>query len=179
MNKSTIARRYANALFHLLDPSHVDSARQALFVLCEALHKSTALKHVCASPVFTMEEKHDVLTALSTQAEAPPVIKGFLGQLLKTNRVGVLEEIAQAFSELADDREGKQRVVVKAAEPLSQEEQAWLQSKLGTLMTQQVELVFQAEPSLIAGLQIQIGSTVYDSSVRGRLDNIRSLLVKG
>ena len=179
MNKSTVARRYANALFHLLDPSEIDSTRQTLFALCRALNESTALKHVCASPVFTMQEKHGVLTALSTQIGAPARMKDFLGQLLKKNRIGVLEEIAQAFSKLADDREGKQRVFVKAAEPLSEEEQAWLRSKLETLTAQQVEFVFQSEPSLIAGLQIRIGSRVYDSSVRGRLNNIRSLLVKG
>ena len=179
MNKTTVARRYAKALFDLLDKPQIDSARQGLSVLCQALDESTTLKHICASPVFTMDEKYHVLTALSDRAGAPAPVKDFLRQLLKKNRLGVLTEITQAFGELADDQEGKQQIFVTTAQSLSPEEQAWLQAQLGALIPQQVELIVQSNPSLLAGLQIRIGSTVYDSSVRGQLDNMRSLLVKG
>lgn len=179
MNKTTIARRYAVALFGLLDPSDVESTRQGLRELAQAVHASTALKHVCGSPVFTMEEKHGVLKSLSDRLGAPSVVKDFLGQLLRKNRIGILEEIAQAFSALADEREGKHPIFVTAADQLSPSDQDWLRTQLGTLTSQKIDLLFDQDPSLIAGLQIRIGSKVYDSSVRGRLERMRVLLVKG
>ena len=106
MKESTIGRRYASALFQLLDESGVEPARSALGSLTQGLEDTPALKHVLASPVFKFEEKQVVLEELCQRMQAPQVVRDFLNQLLKSNRAVLLPEISHAFAELADQAKG-------------------------------------------------------------------------
>lgn len=179
MTKKTVARRYAHALFNLLDPSSLETVKGVLQALADGLEESASLKHVLASPVFTFEEKKTVLTALSERTGAPPVMKDFLGQLLKKNRAGLLPEIAEAFQQLADSQQGKQQILVTSAKALNQEEQGKLRTELERILNREVDINFQTNPSLIAGIQVRVGSKVYNSTVKGRLSAMRAILAKG
>jgi len=179
MTKNTVARRYAKALFNLIEPSDRVEAKEALYAIALAMKESDSLKHVIASPVFTHEEKEGVLTSLSDKANAPGIMKDFLGQLLRKNRVTYLPEIAEAFQQLTDEQEGKHQIRIRSAQPLEEAEQGRLRGELGSMMKREVDIVFETEPSLIAGLQVKVGSKVYDNTIKGRLSKMRALLSKG
>lgn len=178
MVKSSVARRYAKALFELLDPGSVAPTRAGLTGLGEAFSTSALLKHVLVSPAFGFEQKLAVLSALSRKLGCPPIVDRFLAQLVKKNRVAFLPEIADAFASLADQAKGTQQVSVTSAQALSQADQDGLRQRLRALLKHDVDLTFHQEPALLAGLQIRIGSTVFDSTVRGRLTAMQSLLTK-
>ena len=179
MNQSTIGRRYASALFQLLDESGIEPARNALGSLAQGLEDTPALKHVLASPVFKFEEKQVVLEELCQRMQAPPVMRDFLNQLLKNNRAVLLPEISQAFSDLADQRKGIQQVRVSSAKPLDGTEQAEVKREFTQTLGKEVDVVFEVEPNLLAGLKIYIGSQVFDNTVLGRLTSMQDQLTKG
>ncbi len=178
MTKAAVARRYAKALFELLDPSAVEATRAAMNGLAEAISGSPELRHVMASPVFADEAKTDVLGELATRAGCPPAGKHFLAQLVRKNRVGFLPDIAQAFAKLADQAKGTLQVEVASASPLSSQEEERIRTRLHDLLQRHVDVAFHTEPSYIAGIQIRIGSTLVDSTVRGRLTVMQHLLMK-
>ncbi len=178
MIKSSVARRYAKALFELLDTKSIEPARAGLAELGRILSETDSLKQVLASPAFSLEEKQEVLSALSRRLKCPPIVGGFLAQLVKKNRVGFLPEIADAFAALVDQAKGTQQVAITSAGTLSPAQQKDLRTRLRTLLGRDVDLSFQNEPRLLSGLQIRIGSTVYDSTVRGRLTAMQILLTK-
>lgn len=178
MIKSSVARRYARALFELLDSKSIEPARIGLAGLGQAFSKSPPLKHVLASPAFGTEEKLAVLTALVDKLHGPPVMKSFLSQLVHKNRIGYLPEIADAFASLADQSRGARQVAVTSAAALNATEQERVRTKLRDLFKRDVEITFQTEPKLLGGLQIRIGSTLYDSSVRSRLNTMQTILTK-
>ncbi len=178
MIKSSIARRYAKALFELLDGKSVEPARSALAGLGRAVSTSTSLKHVLASPGFVAEEKLAVLTSLGGKLHAPPLMKHFLSQLVHKNRIGFLPEIATEFAALADQSKGSTQAAVTSATALNQAEQERVKTKLRDLLKRDVEITFQTEPGLLGGLRIRIGSTLYDSSVRSRLNTMQTILTK-
>ncbi len=178
MVKSSVARRYAKALFEILDPGHVAPARAGLTGLGEAFAASAPLKHVLVSPAFGFEQKQAVLTELGRKLGCPPAVDGFLAQLVKKNRIQCIPEIADAFGTLADQAKGTQQVSVTSARALDQAEQDGLRQRLRTLLNHDVDLTFHQDSSLLAGLQIRIGSTVVDSTVRSRLTAMQSLLTK-
>ena len=179
MNQSTIGRRYASALFQLLEESGIEPARNALGSLTQGLEDTPALKHVLASPVFKFEEKQVVLEELCQRMQAPPVMRDFLNQLLKNNRAILLPEISQAFSELADEKKGIQQVRVSSAKVLGATEQDQVKRELTHTLGQAVDVVFEIDPHLIAGLKIHIGSRVFDNTVLGRLTSMQDQLTKG
>ena len=179
MNQSTIGRRYASALFQLLEESGVEPARNALGALSQGLEDTPALKHVLASPVFKFEEKQVVLEELCQRMQAPPVMRDFLNQLLKNNRAVMLPEISQAFADLADQKKGIQQIRISSAKPLESAEQEQINRGLSETLGKAVDVVFETDPKLIAGLKIYIGSQVFDNTVLGRLTGMQDQLTKG
>jgi len=176
--KTTVARRYAQALFELLDQSAIEATRGTLTGLGQAIKESDQLRHVVASPAFRVEEKIAVLTALGDTLGCPPTGKAFLGQLVKKNRVGFLSEIADAFGKLVDESKRTQPVTVSSATDLSPAEQDRIRTRLRETLKREVDVTFQTDAGHLAGLQIHIGSTVVDSTVRGRLSDLQVLLTR-
>jgi F-type H+-transporting ATPase subunit delta len=176
--KTAVARRYAKALFGLVDAGHLGATRNGLTALAAAVHDSAQLQHVIASPAFTLSDKRDVLAAISQRLGCPPVISQLLTQLIKKSRVGFLTEIAEEFVRLADEQQGTQAIDVSSASPLSSSDQDQLRTRLQQVLRRDVDLTFHTEPKLLAGLQIRIGSTLFDSTVRTRLSAMRTQVTK-
>lgn len=178
MIKTAIARRYAKALFELLDQSNIDAMRATLSALSQAMKDSSSLHHVIASPAFVIEEKIGVLTELAGRVSCPPVGKAFLGLLVKNNRIRFLPDIADAFGKLVDQSKGTQQVTVSSAAVLPQLEQDRIKTRLRETLKSEVEVTFQSDASHLAGLQIHVGSLVVDSTIRGRLESLRTALTR-
>lgn len=178
MIKTAVARRYAQALFELLDQSNIEATRGTLNGLGQAVKDSVSLRHVVASPAFGMDEKIAVLTELAERFGCPLTGKAFLGQLVKKNRIGFLPEIAEAFAKLVDQSKGTQQVTVSSATALPKAEQDRITTRLREMLKRDVDVTFHTDADHLAGLQIHIGSTVVDSTVRGRLKAMQSVLTK-
>ena len=176
MIKTAVARRYAQALFELLDQSNIEVTRETLNGLGQAVKDSSSLRHVVVSPAFSVDEKIAVLTELGDRFGCPPVGKAFLAQLVKKNRVAFLPDIADAFGQLVDQSKGTQHVTVSSAAALAQAEQDRIRARLRDTLKREVDVTFQTDSNHLAGVQIHVGSTVVDSTVRGRLNAIQSLL---
>ena len=151
MIKTVVARRYAQALFELLDPSTTEATRGTLDALAQALKDSSSLRHVIASPAFGVEEKIAVLTELAGRLGCPPTGKAFLGQLVKKNRVRFLSEIADAFGKLVDRSKGTQQVTVFSATALPTAEQDRIKTRLRESLRREVDVTFRADAVHLAG----------------------------
>lgn len=178
MIKTAVARRYAQALFELLDQPNIEATRGTLNGLGQAMKDSAPLRHVVASPAFGVEEKVAVLTELGGRFGCPPAGKAFLSQLVRKNRVGCLPEIAEAFAKLVDQSKGTQQVTVSSASSLSPAEKDRIKKRLRDTLKRDVDVRYQTDANYLAGVQIHIGSTVVDSTVQGRLRAMQSLLTK-
>jgi F-type H+-transporting ATPase subunit delta len=176
--KTAVARRYAQALFELLDASTIEPTRAALTGLGQAIKDSVALRHVVASPAFGAEVKIAVLAELGSRMGCPPVGRTFLAQLVKKNRVGFLPEIAEAFAKLADASKGTQQITVSSAAAIPPAEQNRISTRLREMLKRQIDVTFHTDARHLAGVQIRLGSTVVDSTVHGRLQAMQSLLTK-
>lgn len=176
--KTAVARRYARALFELLDPATIEATQETLNGLGRALKESADLRYVLASPTFAADEKIAVLAELSSQFHCPPEGTAFLGQLIRKHRIGFLPEIAEAFNRLVDQARKIQRVSVWSARALSPDEQEQLTARLRQVLRREVAVTFHADAGLLAGIRIQIENKEVDGTVRGRLQEIRSLLAQ-
>jgi F-type H+-transporting ATPase subunit delta len=176
--KSGVARRYAKALFDLLDQPGLEPARTALIGLGQAYRESAALRHTMASPVFSEQDKVAVLSEVAERLGCPSVGKSFLAQLIKNNRVPFLSDIAEAFSTLVDEAKTRQPVGVWSAAALSSADQEQIRATLRETLRREVEVEFHTDSQALGGLHIRIGSTVVDSTIRSRLRAIQTLLTK-
>jgi len=175
---TVVANRYARALAEVVAPT--GNYRQVLGELEDfggAYRESLEFREVCETPAVGMEQKLSVLQALAGRMGSSHVTLNFLRVLMSHYRMPLLEETIQAFRNVAYARLGIVRVKISSASGLSPEEQRLLQARFNELTAKQSELEFHLDGGLIGGLVAQIGSTVFDGSIRGHLDQLRGQLL--
>ena len=173
-----IANRYARALADVV--ARTGEYRKVLEELEgfeTALRESAELREVCDTPAVPMDQKLKVLEAILARLGASRVTLNFLSVLLSHYRMSLLEETLQAFRRISNARMGIVKVEVSSASELSEADRAALRAGFGELTQKQAELEFRLDNSLIGGIVAQIGSTVYDGTIRGRLERFREQLI--
>ncbi len=172
-----VANRYARALAEVVAVSG-DFRRvlQDLQDFASAYRESLELREVLASPAVALPQKMKVLEAIGAKLGVSPLTLIFLRVLLTNYRMPLLEEAVQAYRKIAYDRLGVVQVNVSSAADLSETERESMAARFRELTGKQVELAFRIDSELLGGILAQIGSTVYDGSVRGNLARIREQL---
>ena len=176
MTFTGIAARYAQALIDaILGPQSREDAGNSLASLndfVEIVKRSRDLELVLLSPSVSTQRKRAVISRIADALPLDRLVRNFLYVLSDHRRLPLLPEIAQAARVLFDARQGVLRANVSAAEPLSDHDQKQLAEALGAVTGKQIRIEMTVDPSLIGGILARVGSTVYDGSVRGRLDAI-------
>jgi F-type H+-transporting ATPase subunit delta len=180
MTSNAVITRYANALVDvLLGPNagmqHADAIGQ-LRSFEAALHGTSALRTVLASPAVPKARKRTIVRRISEALGLSRVITNFLLVLTDHGRAGALTETIQSFELLLDERLGFVHADVRSAFELTPAQQEALSRELERLAGKQVRTRFAADPDLIGGVTARLGSKLYDGSVRGRLAKMRNTL---
>jgi F-type H+-transporting ATPase subunit delta len=172
-----IATRYARALADVVAASgDYRKVLEELEDFQRAYRGSPELKEVFASPAVALPQKMKLLEVIGQRLGESPVTLNFLRVLLVNYRMPLLEEAVQAYRKIANDRMGIVQVTISSASDLSEAERESVAGRFRELTGKQVELEFRTDRELLGGILAQIGSTVYDGSVRGNLARIRERL---
>jgi len=107
-----------------------------------------------------------------------PLTVTFLQVLVETGRLAGLEAILRAFELLADERLGREKAVVTSAAPLPADAQEGLRRRLSDLTGKDVYLELRQDPALLGGVVTQMGSRVYDGSLKMQLARLRDEMVR-
>jgi F-type H+-transporting ATPase subunit delta len=176
-----VATRYARALADaILDAKsglEPGRASQELRSFADIVRESAELRNVLSSPAVSAARKRAVAGRFAVTLPLSKLVRNFLFVLIDRRRIGMLEEVIDAFETEIDTRLGIVRARVTSAAPLDEAQRAEMQSALARVAGKQVRASFDVDPALIGGAVARIGSTIYDGSVRGQLDTLRSRLV--
>ncbi len=175
---SVVANRYARALADVV--ARTGEYRKALEELedfAAVLRESVELREICETPAVPMAQKAKVLDTILARLDVSHVTRDFLRVLLSHYRMSLLEEVIPAFRKISYDRLGVVQVKVFSASELSEADRKVLGDRFGELTKKQAEMEFLLDSNLIGGIVAQIGSTVYDGSIRGRLERFREELM--
>jgi len=171
-----VSNRYARALADVVPAADYRQVQGELEEFAAALSESSDLREVMETPAVPMEKKLKVLAAVAERRGASRLTLNFLRVLARNYRLRLLDEIRAAFRNLADARLGVVRVKITSARELSSGQRELLRARFHQLTQKQAELEFRLDPELIGGVVAQVGSTVYDGSIRGQLERIREQL---
>ena len=173
-----LAERYATALVEVaLENKQADQLKRELAVFAQMVRDSAELKAILSSPVIARAVKHAVIEKLVETIGASRTLRNYLFVIVDQRRAGLLPEIEQAFSAMLDAKMGVTQALVTSATGLTVEERAALEGALAQLTGRKVQPQFHVNPALIGGAVVRIGSTIYDGSVRARLDRLRARLM--
>lgn len=173
-----VANRYARALGDVVreDPRRVvDELRNFL----SAYKESAELREVFDTPSIPLAEKIKLIDAIQSRLASSAVTTNFLRVLATNFRMNLLDEILPAFARIVNERMGIVHVKIFSATDLSSGERESLAARFREATHKEVEMEFHRQEDLLGGIVAQVQSTVYDGSIRGRLERIREELMAG
>jgi F-type H+-transporting ATPase subunit delta len=176
---ASYASRYATAFADVIFEGHLDArdAQRQLGDFGAAWKESRELREFFLDPSFPLEQKIELLDKLNAKLGMAQPTRNFIAVLIRNNRIAGFDEVAAEFGREVNRRLGISSARVTSARKLEDAERRELEKHIASLTGGQVEAHYEVEKSLIGGVVVQVGSTVYDGSVRGRLDRLREELV--
>lgn len=169
--------QYANALADIaLAQGAAEPVVKQLRDISETYTNSAELRNFLASPAVTRAEKHGVIEKIAARLGATRIVRNFLLVVADHQRTQMLPEIVAAFEGVIRAREGKTEAEVFSAVELTDAQKKDLAQTLEKKTGKKVDTKFSLDPALLGGVVVRIGDTIYDGSVRNRLNELRSKL---
>ena len=175
---SVVANRYARALIDVLYPENAEAGLQQLRDFSSLLNDQQAARRFLENPTIAGERRRRLLKEICDALNLERRVANFIGILVDRDRLPILEEIIQAYQKLLDERLGIVRARVTSAYLLDHSEQQRLAARLEQATGKQIRMEVTVDPSLIGGVVAQVGSTIYDGSVRQQLEAFKTRLVE-
>jgi F-type H+-transporting ATPase subunit delta len=180
MIPSAISLRYARALVGLAEQEgHLETVAAGLAQLNTICLEHDELQLVIRHPGFSVAQRTGIFNEMMQRLGHDELLRPFIGLVIEKGRLAALSGISDAVRSLTDEKLGRVRARATSAQPMSQAQSDAVTAVLEKRVGQKVVLETEVDASLIAGLQVQIGSERLDGSVKGRLDRLgRQLLAK-
>lgn len=173
--------RYAQAFLDVVTERKLDTATlETQFADFEAtLAGSPELQTFFANPAVAAVQKVAILDKLNEKLGLQKELRNLLAVLINNDRIGLVREVAASYRALLQQRLGIRQAQIVTARVLATEEKKTLLEGVGKLAGARIEASFTEDASILGGAVVRIGSTVYDGSVRGRLERLKEVLVAG
>lgn len=182
MIPGSLARRYARALLQLAD---TPIQREVFGRDLAAFNRSASAKegpttpslvHVLASGAYLVPERRAVLQRVLERMALDPIVSKFLLFVFERGRIEGVPQIAQQYAEMADAIGGRVHAKLTSARPMAADAVAKIKAALERATGKTILLETAVDPELIGGVVTQVGSVVYDGSLKTQLGNLRNAL---
>jgi F-type H+-transporting ATPase subunit delta len=178
---AAVASRYARALVDVVMEKKIDpdASMQQVNSIVSAIKESDDLRKVWEAPDIPADQKRKLLDAIGAQVGLSRTIRNFFAVLIDHQRIAMVEQIARQYEIELDVQMGLAEAQFTSARQLSDDEKRTLESQVATMIGKKVRARYAANPELLGGVMVQVGSTIYDGTVRGQLQKLREQLVNG
>ena len=169
--------RYAQALFDLAsDENQVAAVEADLKSLKAALADSRELRVLVGSPAFSAEDKGKGLVAIAVKAKFNMTTIKFLGLLASNGRADALASVITGYEALAAKARGAISAEVTTAVALSAAQAKGVAAALRQALGKDPEIATRVDPAILGGIKVQVGSRLFDASLKSKLDSLKFAL---
>jgi F-type H+-transporting ATPase subunit delta len=175
---AAIAAPYARAFADVVFEAHLNAndVQQQLNDFVAAWRESADLRELFLDPSFPSDQKVAILDKLNARLGMSVQVRNFIAVIIQHDRLYVLDEILAEYRKEVNRRLGISEVQVTTARPLDANERQGIEQKVAAMTGTQVQATYHEDKSLLGGVVVRVGSTVYDGSVKGRLDRLKEQL---
>jgi len=164
-----VSKRYASALFDVaFEEKNYEKVREELDFVLACLEEEPQLYQLFKSPLITILEKKDVLTAIFKDKLSQEVYN-FLRIIIDKGREDYIEDIIKEYRTLVDTAKNKVEAMAITAIPMNKEDLLKLQVNLSMSSGKNIQLQNQVDPEIIGGVLVKIGDKVIDGTIKNRL----------
>jgi len=176
---NSTSKSYALALYELAkENSELNKVEDGMDGIKTLLSKSSDFKEMILNPTVTKEEKNKVIIKIVDQYNFCQTLKNFFGFLTIKNRLFFLNQIIGSFLDLISSSKRELKAKLLSSKKLSKEEVEKIQSELSKDFQSPIKIDYKYDAGLIAGLVIQIGSVMVDTSIKSKLRQLEKNMIE-
>jgi len=180
-NNTTFSTKnsYSQALFELAsEDNSINEIENQISSILELISKSRDFKDLIKDPTNKIEDQLKVMNMISDQFKFNELLKKFLGFVVSKRRFYYIEKILNDFLAACSNARGEIQAELSAAKNLNEKEVDNIKNELSTTFGSNIKLYYKYDPSLIGGLIIKVGSTMIDSSIKNKLQQIEKKMIE-
>ena len=175
----TLAQRYSLALYEL--SSEADSLKvveQHVSAILKLIKTSEDFYNLIKDPTIKQEDLSKVVNIIVEKNKFDTLFKNFLNFLIQKRRFFFIKSILESFIETCSIKRGELKAELKSAKNLSSDEITKITELLTKNFSSKIKLNYKHDKSLIGGLVVQVGSTMVDTSIKNKLQQIESRMIE-
>ena len=175
----SVKNSYSQALFELAseENSTIDIENQ-VFSILELINKSSDFNDLIKDPTNKIEDQLKVIETISNQFKFSELLKKFLSFVVSKRRFFYIEKILKDFVSICSNSRGEIQAELFAAKSLNENEINKIKNELESNFGSNIKLNYKNDPSLIGGLIIKVGSTMIDTSIKNKLQQIEKKMIE-
>ena len=180
-NNSTLSIKnsYSQALFELSDENNlINDIEQQASAILKLISTSMDFKDLTKDPTNKIEDQLKIINKISDQFNFNELLKKFLGFIISKRKFFYVEKILNDFLNICSKARGEIQAELSAAKELNESEVNNIKNELSNTFGSNIKLNYKYDPSLIGGLIIKVGSTMIDTSIKNKLQQIEKKMIE-
>jgi len=175
----TSAERYSLALYELASENNVLSqVEDQSSSILNLISSSKDFSNLIKDPTSNQDDLLKVINGISDNNKFENLLKNFLSFLVTKRRFFYVEQILKSFIETCSKKRGELKAELKSAKELSSDEISKITDELTKNFSSKIKLNYKHDESLIGGLIVQVGSTMVDTSIKNKLQQIENRMIE-
>jgi F-type H+-transporting ATPase subunit delta len=176
---NTSAQRYSLALYELSKESNsLDVVEVHSSAILKLISSSKDFNYLIKDPTGNQDDLISIITKISENYKVDDLLKNFMTFLVKKKRFFYLEKILKSFIETCSEKRGEIKAEIHSAKELSNDEINKITDDLAKNFSSKMKLNYKHDKSLIGGLIVKIGSTMVDTSIKNKLQQIENRMIE-
>jgi len=173
------AKKFAKTFITVIGIDDAPAALAELSTVDNMMSKSREFRSLLVSPVFTEEEREKALRQVAVKLKLSDKVVQFLIHITSIGAIAALAQIIKAAMAIYLEKKKRAKAIVMTPVAVSREYEERLKAALKKRIDRDIDVEYVLDPSLLGGVLVKVGSTMYDSSIRGQLRLLKDELIKG
>jgi len=176
---NTSANRYSLALYELAAESNsLNQIEENSSALINLILNNKDFNNLIKDPTLNREVLTKIVDTISKNFKLENLFKNFISFLITKRRFFYVEQILKSFIEICSEKRGELKAEIKSAKELTKDEINKITDELSTNFKSKIKLNYNHDKSLIGGLVVQVGSTMIDTSIKKKLQQIETRMIE-
>jgi F-type H+-transporting ATPase subunit delta len=156
----------------------VDAIKKDFEDIRKSITGSKELNTFITTPIISLDKKAEVIKSLFSGKVNNLTLK-FLDVLCEKNRINILDNIAQDFINLVNEKKGIVMAKVKTAVEITDKEKNAISEKLTKYVGKEISATYSVDASIKGGFVAQVDDKIIDASILRQLELLREKFAQG
>jgi len=173
------AKKYGKTFISIVGIEEAPKALAELALVENLMAKSREFRSLLVNPGFSSAEREAGLKQVAARLSLSDKMVRFVTHLIQARVISALAEIIKTATVIYMEKKKRAKAMVLTPVEISAKNEERLKASLKKLLEKDVDIEYVMDPSLLGGILVKVGSTMYDSSVKGQLRLLKDELIKG